>query len=106
MRDRYRGPVEDQARHAAGGYTRGQLAFLAFANAGTVFAINVLIGSATALIYVLALALGLVLGVPWAHARGAAAAPARAVETLKRIDQLALAALGAVMTGRTDDAKA
>jgi hypothetical protein len=105
VRDHYRGPVEDQARRR-GGYTRGQLAFLTFANGAAVYALYVLIGSATALIYVLALALGMVLGVPWAYERGAAAAPTHAIETLKRVDQLTGAALGALTAGRTDDAKA
>jgi glucose dehydrogenase len=108
VRDHYRGPIEDE-RHRCGGYTRAQLAFLASANAAAVFAVDVLIGFPTALIYTLALALGLVLGVPWAYQQAAAAAPARAAETLKRVDQLALAALaalGALLAGRTDDAKA
>jgi hypothetical protein len=75
VRDHYRGPVEDQARRR-GGYTRGQLAFLAFANAAAVYALCMLIGFVAALIYVLGLALGIVLGVPWAYERGAAAVPA------------------------------
>jgi hypothetical protein len=101
VRDHYRGPVEHQARRT-GGYTRGQLTFLAFANAAAVFALDVMLGTATALVYAMALALGLVLGVPWAYSR----AGAHAVGALKRVDQLAVAALGALMAGRTEDAKA
>jgi hypothetical protein len=101
VRDHYRGPVENQARRTAG-YTRGQLAFLGFANAAAVFALDVMLGTATALIYTMALALGLVLGVPWAYSRAAA----HTGEALKRVDQLAMAALGALMAGRTEDAEA